>query len=82
MFFCFTRRNFKSNDEVKLNKPSFEYNFFWPLEVARKLIEELPGAIEFVKTLPKECPSDKIDGFFSNVTKRLIKSYGNKEYYL
>ena len=64
VFFCFTRLNFKSNDEVKLNKPSFEFNFFWPLEVARKLLEELPGAIEFVKTLQKECPSDNIDGFF------------------
>ena len=46
------------------------------------MLEELPGTIEFVKTLPKECPSNKIDGFFSNVTKRLIISYGNKEYYL
>ena len=63
VFFCFTRRNFESDDEVKSNKPSFEFNFFWPLEVARKLLEELPGAIEFVKTLPKESPSDKIDGF-------------------
>ena len=75
VFFCFTRRNFKSNDEVKLKKPSFEFNFFWPLEVARKLLEELPGAIEFIKPLPKECQSDKIDKFFSNVTKRLITSY-------
>ena len=82
MFFCFTRRNFKFNDEVKLNKPSFIFNIFWPLEVARKLLEEFPGAIEFVKTLPKECPSDKIDGLFSNVTKRLITSYRNKKYYL
>ena len=82
VFFCFTRRNFKSNDEVKLNKPSFEFNFFWPLEVARKLLEELPGAVEFVKTLPKDCPSDKINGLFSNLTKRLITSYGNTEYYL
>ena len=62
VFFCFTRRNFKSDDEVKSNKPSFEFNFFWPLEVARKLLEELPGAIEFVKTLPQECATDKIDG--------------------
>ena len=80
--FCFTRRNFESDDELKSNKPSFKFIFFWPLEVARKLLEELPWAIEFVKTLPKECPSDKIDGLFSNVTKRLITSYGNKEYYL
>ena len=82
VFFCITRRNFKSNNEVKLKKFSFEFNFFWPLEVARKLQEELPEAIEFVKTLKKDCPSDKIDGLFSNVTKRLIISYGNKEYYL
>ena len=82
VFFCFTRRNFQSDDEVKSNKPSFKFNFLWPLEVARKLLEELTGAIEFVKTLPKECPSDKIDGLLSNVTKRLITSYGNKEYYI
>ena len=82
MFFCFTRQNLESDDEVKSNKPSFEFNFFWLLEVALKLLEELPGAIEFVKTLPKECATDKIDGLFSNVTQRLIKSYGNKEYYL
>ena len=82
VFFCFTRRNFESDDEVKSNKPSFEFNFFWLLEVARKLLEELPGTIEFVKTLPKECATDKIDVVFSNVTQRLITSYGNKEYYL
>ena len=35
-----------------------------------------------MKTRPKECPSDKIDGLLSNVTQRLITSYGNKEYYL
>ena len=46
------------------------------------MLEELPGAIEFVKTLLKECATDKIDGLFSNVTQRLITSYGNKEYYL
>ena len=46
------------------------------------MLEELPGPIEFVKTLPKECATDKIDGLFSDVTKRLITSYGNKEYYL
>ena len=46
------------------------------------MLEELPEAIEFVKTLPTECPSDKIDGLFSNVTKLLITSYGNKKYYL
>ena len=66
----------------KSNKPSFEFNFLWPLEVARKLLEEFPEAIEFVKTFPKELPSVKIDGLFSNVTKRLITSYENKEYYL
>ena len=44
VFFCFTRRNFESHDEVQSNKPSFEFNFFWPLEVARKLLEELPGS--------------------------------------
>ena len=76
------RRNFESDDKVKSNKPSFELNFFWPLEVARKLLEKLPGAMEFVKTLPKEFATDKIDGLFSNVTQRLITSYGNKEYYL
>ena len=35
-----------------------------------------------MKTLPKECATDKIDGLFSNVAQRLITSYGNKEYYL
>ena len=63
-------------------KHSHEYNFFRPRDVARKLLEDLPGAIDFVKTLPKECETDKIDELFSNVTKRLIASYRNKEYYV
>ena len=54
VFFCFTRRNFKSNDEVKSNNPSYEYNFFWPLEVARKMLQELQAAIDFALTLPKK----------------------------
>ena len=82
MFLCFTRIHFKLNNEVKLKKYSFEYNFIWPLEVARKLLKELLGAIEIVKTLPNKCPSDNIDILFSNVTKRLITSHGNKKYYL
>ena len=28
VFFCFTRRNFKSNDEVKSNNLFFEFTFF------------------------------------------------------
>ena len=55
MFFCFTRQNFTSNDAVKSNNYSFEYNFFWPLKVARKMLEELPAAIDFASTLPKTC---------------------------
>ena len=54
VFFCFTRRNFKSN-EVKSNKSSNEYNFFWPVDVASKLLQEIPGAIDFVRTLPNKC---------------------------
>ena len=46
------------------------------------MLEELPGAIEFVTTLPKECATDNINGLFINVTQRLITSYKNKEYYL
>ena len=53
VFVCFTRRNFKSNDEVKSNKSSNEYNFFWPVDVASKLLQEIPGAIDVVKTRPK-----------------------------
>ena len=45
VFFCITRRNFESDDEVKSNKFSLKFNFFWPLEVARKMLEELPEAI-------------------------------------
>ena len=51
--FCLTRRNFKSNDEVKSNKSSNEYNFFWAVDVASKLLQEILGAIDFVKTLSK-----------------------------
>ena len=44
--------------------------------------EELPGAIDDVKTLPKECYKNTTEGWYSKVSKRLIASYGNKEYYL
>ena len=50
VFFCFTRKNFKSPDEDKSNKLLYEYNFFWPWKVGRKMLEELPGAIDYVKT--------------------------------
>ena len=82
VFFCFTRKNFKSPDEVKSNKPLYKYNFFWPREVACKMLEELPGAIDYVKTLPKECSKSTTEGWYTEVSKRLIASYGNKEYYL
>ena len=55
MCFCFIRKNFKSPDEETSNKPLYKYNFFWPREIAHKMLEELPGAIDNVKTLPKEC---------------------------
>ena len=104
MFFCFIRRNFKSNEEAKLNNFSVKYNFFWPLEVARKMLQELPAAIDFASTLPKKCSvtngevdcmllhdfPDAIDtlkskqngGWYKEITKRLLTSYGNKEYYI
>ena len=49
------RRNCKPNDEVKSNNPFFKYNFLWLLEVARKMLQELPVAIEFASTLHKKC---------------------------
>ena len=102
--FCFTRRNFKSNDEVKSNNPLFEYNFFCPLNVERRMLQELPAAIDFASTLPKKCSvtnrevdrmmlhefPDAIDtlksrkngGLYKEITKWLLSSNGNIEYYL
>ena len=104
VFVCFSQRNFKSNDDIKSNNPSFEYNFFWPLEVTRKMLQELPAAIDFASTLPKKCSvtngevdrmlfhnfPDAIDtlksrqngGWYKQITKRLLTSNGNKEYYI
>ena len=104
---CFTVLRgeiFKSNDEGKSNNPSFEYNFFWLLEVASKMLQELPAAIDYASTLPKNCSvtngevdrmlfhnfPDAIDilksrkngGWYKEITKRLLTSNGNKEYYI
>ena len=52
------------------------------MEVARKMLEKFPEAIDYVKSLPKECSKTTTEGWYSVVSKRLIASYGNKEYYL
>ena len=44
--------------------------------------EDLPAAIDYVKTLSKECSKNTTEGWYSEVSKRLIASYGKKEYYL
>ena len=46
------------------------------------MLEELPAAIDYVKTLPKVCSTNTTEGWYSEVSKRLIASYGNQEYYL
>ena len=82
VFFCFTRRNFKSHDEIKLKKPSLEYNFYCSRGVVRNMLQELPGAIEYVNTLNKEWSNNTTEKMDSEVTRRLIALYNNKEYYL
>ena len=82
VFFCFTGKNFKPPDEVKSNKPVYEYNFFWLREVSRKMLKILPGAIDNVKTLSNKCSKNITDGWYSEVQKRLIASYEHKDFYL
>lgn len=53
VFFSFTGRNFKSDEEVDKNNFSFEFNFFWPREVTGKMLQEMPVALHIVKTIPK-----------------------------
>ena len=72
VFFCFTRRNFKLHDEIKLNKQSFEYNSYCPRDVVRNMLQELPGAIKYVNTLHKEWSNNTTEEMYSEVTRRLI----------
>ena len=71
VFLCFTRRNSAAN-----------YDFYLGREIARKLLLELPGALEFSKTLPKAITTKSSDCWFSEVTKRLLASNDKKEYYI
>ena len=82
VFDCFTRRNFKSHDEKKLNKPSFEYNFYCPRDVMHNMLQELAGAIKYVNTLHKEWSNNTTEGLCSEVTRRHVAFYYSKEYYL
>ena len=52
VFLLYTTK-FKSDEDIDKNNPSFEFNFFWPREVTRKMLQEMPAALDFVKTLPK-----------------------------
>ena len=82
VFYCFTRRNFKSIDEKKLNKPSFEYNFNCPRDVMRNMLQELPGAIKYVNTLHNEWSNNTTEVLYSEVTRQHVAFYNSKEYYL
>ena len=82
VFYFFTRRNFKSYDETKLNKLSFEYNFYCPTDVMRNMLQELPGAIKYVNTLHNEWSNNTTDGLYREVTRRHVAFYNSKEYNL
>ena len=71
VFLCLTRRNSAAN-----------YDFYLGRNIASKLPLKLPGALEFSKTLPKTITAKSSDGWFSEVTKRLLASNDKKEYYL
>jgi hypothetical protein len=84
VFFCFTRRNFKSKAGLRdeSEKPSSEYSFFFPREVGRKLIEELPATIDFIQHVLTKEVKNPSEGYFTNICERLIASSENREYYL
>ena len=71
VFFCFTRRMKAAN-----------YDLYFPREIARKLLLELPGALNFAKTLPKVNRDNCTGGWYTEVTKRLLASNDKKEYYI
>ena len=85
VFFCFTRRNFKSKATLLddgSEKPLSEYSFFFPLEVGRKLLEDLPATIDYIHhILSKEVKSPS-EGHFTTICERLLQSNENREYYL
>ena len=85
VFFCFTRRNFKSKASLLddgSEKPSSEYSFFFPREVGRKLLEQLPATIDFIQhQLTKEVKKPT-EGHFTTICERLMASNENREYYL
>lgn len=85
VFLCFTRRNFKSKGGVLVDgseKPSSEYNFFLPLDVGRKLLEELPASIDFIQNVLTKEIKYPVDGHFTTICERLLSSTENREYYL
>ena len=45
------------------------------------MLEELPGAIDNVKILPEKCSKNTTEGWYNEVKKHIIFSYGNKNYY-
>ena len=71
VFFCFTRRT-----------KSSKYDFYFPREIARKLLLQLPGALNFAKTLTKGNSGSTSTGWYTEVTKRLLASNEKKEYYI
>ena len=86
VFLCLTRRNSKFRAcllEDGLEKSAFDYNFFLPLDVVRKLIEELPATIDFVQQqLTTEIQKPTADQYFSKISERLLAAYENREYYI
>ena len=85
VFLCFTRRNFKSKAVYRDDGsewPSSEYNFFLPRDVGRKLLEELPATIDFIKhVLTKEVKNPSV-GYFTTICERLLASSEHREYYI
>jgi len=82
VYLCFTRRKPKAEADDRSGYPSTDYNFFFPLEVGRKFLEELPATIDFVKhQLTKEVKSAS-EGYFTKICERLLATDNNIEYYI
>jgi hypothetical protein len=72
--------------EDKLEKPASDFNFYVPVNVARKLLEELPATIDYVQhrlsTTTTEIQKPTADQYFSMITEQLLVAYENREYYI
>ena len=82
VYLCFTRRKPKAGADDRSGYPSTEYNFYFPVDVGRKFLEELPATIDFIQhQLTKEVKSPS-EGYFTNICERLLTTDNNIEYYI